>query len=752
MIAGWLGLRARLLRRAIETMLNDDYKYPAWYLGIFKRIGSFFLYENKQFTNSFAGKFYNHPSIKYLSRGQKIYRFSFQQGKPSYITKENFSDTIIQLLRNKGSGIDDLEKIAFSLKFNTVHIQPQSLAHIRNLWADSNNALNPFKDKLIQWYNETMDRTNGWYKGKLQFILFGLGFIISMTFNVDSIKIAKQLAADKDARKQMVELGIQASNENSAIGKAIDQTKDSTASDSLLQKSFDEVKKATDDANNVLGLGWQLKNRVKPYQITREIYPSTFYSLQKHIIIPAIGLKQSIQCYQRLIDKVKNNDKRNFYTAGLKGKTDSLAFLIKRFNFITTSHFTLDDYIHTHLIQGQTNTQQVCFSGKKPFSFCNKVGYIICQSLPWGLSFWGFIITAMMISLGAHFWFDLLKKLVSIRSAGINPEEKKGAEKENTQIAPSSFSGIEEQMKASPVISVTSDNFITEAINRYTPGIKKIPGVTSVFKGLFLKGHQWVDCVQINVHDSNAKSAVKAKFSDLMIENIPVEVKIVVSGNPQTHLSNEGQISNKSGLNGFGSLGCVLQNTISGNLHLLSCWHVMKGNIDYDTDDNLVSIVANSPNNLIVGKRWGGGIQGPLDYAIARCLQKPNLEKNTWLKEKLEFSSLQYKPITPREINNQIRVCFYDIFSDAKIEGKIYTDTDSVEIRYADKFREVKDLLLLTNDSFSKSISKPGNSGSIVFNEHGDAIAMIIAGDELYTYAVKLSSFFSLFDEFIIDS
>ena len=33
----------------------------------------------------------------------------------------------------------------------------------------------------------------------------------------------------------------------------------------------------------------------------------------------------------------------------------------------------------------------------------------------------GYILTALAISLGAPFWFDLLKKLVNIRSAGNKP-------------------------------------------------------------------------------------------------------------------------------------------------------------------------------------------------------------------------------------------------------------------------------------------------------------------------------------------
>jgi hypothetical protein len=40
----------------------------------------------------------------------------------------------------------------------------------------------------------------------------------------------------------------------------------------------------------------------------------------------------------------------------------------------------------------------------------------------WGIKILGWIVTALAISLGAPFWFDLLRKLVNIRSSGTKPE------------------------------------------------------------------------------------------------------------------------------------------------------------------------------------------------------------------------------------------------------------------------------------------------------------------------------------------
>jgi hypothetical protein len=46
------------------------------------------------------------------------------------------------------------------------------------------------------------------------------------------------------------------------------------------------------------------------------------------------------------------------------------------------------------------------------------------KSRPGFLKLIGLLLTALAISLGAPFWFDLLNKVISIRAAGRSPEEK----------------------------------------------------------------------------------------------------------------------------------------------------------------------------------------------------------------------------------------------------------------------------------------------------------------------------------------
>ena len=58
---------------------------------------------------------------------------------------------------------------------------------------------------------------------------------------------------------------------------------------------------------------------------------------------------------------------------------------------------------------------------------------VVSEDMNWLQASWavtklhiiGWLITALAVSLGAHFWFDLLRRIVKLRAAGVSPAEKK---------------------------------------------------------------------------------------------------------------------------------------------------------------------------------------------------------------------------------------------------------------------------------------------------------------------------------------
>jgi hypothetical protein len=93
--------------------------------------------------------------------------------------------------------------------------------------------------------------------------------------------------------------------------------------------------------------------------------------------------------------------------------------------------FVVVDSIWADSVHIQKAPESVIIYGGRRYSLMEKISYVlggICYR-----NLIGFLITALAVSLGAPFWFDLLNKLVSIRGAGIKPEEKKNAGTQTTQ-------------------------------------------------------------------------------------------------------------------------------------------------------------------------------------------------------------------------------------------------------------------------------------------------------------------------------
>lgn len=350
-LAQWFGLRGRMLQKAIRRMLDDELKVKPnkakkkvnGLRGVINGFTSWFVNKTKIFAffhelclnvvrffapwygydNSFAKAFFESPSIKYL--GESTWR-----SRPSYIDAPTFSQTILYMLRGdtyttSNNQMDLVRNAIFSRTTNTSNgsvfvISKETQLTFKNYYADSGGDVYKFKASLESWYNQTMQRANGWYKKQTQTLLFIVGLFIAVQFNVDSIKIYEILSKDKVTREQMVELAIKTKD---GLGKmAVQDTgrnnlANKSKTDDILFKNLDTLKIAAAQSQNILGTG-----------------------------------------------------------------QSSHGWLFKTF-----------------------------FGGL--------------------LSIVGWLITAIAIMLGAPFWFDLLNKLISLRSAGGKPGTKGSGEKNN---------------------------------------------------------------------------------------------------------------------------------------------------------------------------------------------------------------------------------------------------------------------------------------------------------------------------------
>lgn len=405
-IASTVNLRAVVLVKALRVMLEDrkprSLQCASFWGRTFERIGNYIKNEKHYLTchlpdATLAKAFYKHPGIKYLSS-------NILRTKPSYIHPENFSSTLVRVLRGRNyegyvSQMQEIYNTLFPIATATLEtskissvkvglvdpleatIQPETLDQLRQLYIDANKDIDRFKKLLEDWFNETMDRANGWYKRQTKKILFFIGLFIAIWGNVDTLKIYSILSKDKTAREQMVQMAIQSQQK---YATAINNIKDTTAKkndsalnqtllgivsgDSILNKTYNDVQNDIEKSNNILGMGWHASANYKKYD--------------------------SLQTLQKWFkDSLKSN-----------GKDTSLSNKLK--------------VLSKQLDEAEATVYDK-FNGFR--------------------SIIGWLITALALTLGAPFWFDLLNKFMSVRATGRRPkvDTDDSAEKTNRNITAS---------------------------------------------------------------------------------------------------------------------------------------------------------------------------------------------------------------------------------------------------------------------------------------------------------------------------
>jgi hypothetical protein len=175
---------------------------------------------------------------------------------PSYIPSRTFALALIDILNaKKETGEAAMSSIAKAL---AEHNNKAAQA-LLTLALDAKGDVAAFERNLEQWYNDAMDRVSGWYKRYTQRVLVVLGLLLAIVFNVNSVRVARTLWLDRDARQAMVEAAGNYAKEHPAAanqGAASDAGKvDAAKLKEQLQSDVEVFNQVTTSA--LLPLGWK---------------------------------------------------------------------------------------------------------------------------------------------------------------------------------------------------------------------------------------------------------------------------------------------------------------------------------------------------------------------------------------------------------------------------------------------------------------------------------------------------------------
>jgi hypothetical protein len=221
-IAAVLNMRARYLERGVRTLLGRE-----------AHVRSFYSQWRLRALMKPPGKIFKGPR------------------KPSYIPSRTFALTLLDTFAPPDEETDSRDLIGRATKA----LEPASDSKmneivrgaLRDALTESRDDVDRFRASIERTFDETMDRASGWYKRRVQLILFALALGLTCVMNADTLAIGQRLWKDDALRAAVV---AQANNVVRAGSAECAQT-------SADETKADAAAKCVDAVNEFgLPLGW----------------------------------------------------------------------------------------------------------------------------------------------------------------------------------------------------------------------------------------------------------------------------------------------------------------------------------------------------------------------------------------------------------------------------------------------------------------------------------------------------------------
>ncbi len=376
-IAQLLDLRARMLLKAVRILLEDrsnkeQNSVVRFLEHVWNNLCHFFMPFK---TAALTKVFYQYPTIKYLTS-------STWRNKVSYLSAATFAQVIIEMLRGVAYNATEPQmnaiyetlfvkkkiEVRAGSTVEEVELPVETLSQLQQLYINAQKDIDRFRALVENWFNGTVNMSSEWFKRQTQVILLVIGFAIAITFNVDSIAIANLLAHDDDARKDLVALAI---NTTPKYDSMVAKMAATTHPDTIYRTFVDSATSRIDTIKlikDTIWVSWSNKELDDATKIVRG-------DIDKVNSILGLGWSDKDSC--RRYDSVKALVTCNCLDSAAKDST----------------HTQLKRYQAKYHCEGN------------PYQ---KEGLV--RILGW-------LLTALALSLGAPFWFDLLNKIIKLRTA-----------------------------------------------------------------------------------------------------------------------------------------------------------------------------------------------------------------------------------------------------------------------------------------------------------------------------------------------
>jgi hypothetical protein len=276
---------------------------------------------------------------------------------------------------------------------------------------------------LEKWYDEAMERVTGWYKRYSQAFTLVVAFVVALGLNADTFAISKALYRDQNLRTSLVGLAEKVAKEPPQALKTTDPQEPAAGKPN-------NPPPAGAGASEPAKPGASLASASKPGAPAK---PSAAAAKPAPAASPPMGA--AAPAAEAGKGKTEEPPKAPPSGSGVKQETD----LNKKIEEVNSYYKQINglnlplgwsawwnqwqDKLAERGIYHKEDEKILCYS------------QFLCFWLDTlGLQYFlGIFVTALLVSLGANFWFELLNKLINLRNAGKKPLTKEEEEAKKPQ-------------------------------------------------------------------------------------------------------------------------------------------------------------------------------------------------------------------------------------------------------------------------------------------------------------------------------
>ena len=330
----------------------------------------------------------------------------------------------------------------------------------------------------------------------------------------------------------------------------------------------------------------------------------------------------------------------------------------------------------------------------------------------------GFLLTAFFLAFGSKFFHDLLDTLLQVKNL-----KRKLNDRETYSIE--TIQELEEQLK------YTQGQLVRLAIEQNRQWLEKLQNFLSVHEGIDV-GTKDTRIAYLNITDNNISglpSSLPYTLADKKQRTVPLKV----IANVQI-ASVSRKIFNEQHVDYFGSIGLPL--VMDNELWLLTCAHVLAhGEFDPNRQGKL-SIPGRARFSIDQSKEVSGAwTYAYQDKEFDIALIQPDDPSQ------IKPSGLLSEPFKLGSHAGRVNVSFTGATSGG--QGYIFAEEVEEPIRFANHTIRMKGLLKISAQDTLASISKKGDSGAALYTDDKRAVGIIIASNDLFTYAMSLEKIMS---------